>query len=1092
MANTPKAPEAPKHRQRPGGDRPAEAKIKVNLDGRLRIPVHAEEDAPQQSRPASSPTRLRTPGTPTSRLRQSTAVPGAPRAGVDELEDAYHAPSAAEREPVGTDELENHYALADAQEPVYDDSGIDATSPPGGEDRQKEKNVPSHDDLAKAERAAGANTAAAPTAIPDDEESWYNAAEKEAGKGWRRWMFNKRRAAAGGGVIGTIVALVAFFSFSAGPLQFVHIAKLMEQFHFISNEDQSNDRAFRLVRDYRYARMGKIENVRLGIVGNHYANKIETRFNEAGIESSYTKLFGFRDGLVIDPEKLPAGSDLADLKGKSQAEIKTYFKDNFNADVKFNVEGLKEGQFFVSTEGLGYRGNTALTRAAVTTAGISKKFSWISARIMGERAGVTWHPIKKIDNAILKSAEDKFLAWKKQQAKTVEKGNGETIHSKTQVDPNDRAATDAAELAQEATDENFTDGEETGKQVLAGDDSAVPKFTEKLSFKVTASTAALAGIACTVRGLGENIDALKQTQLILPLIRYGVEFMALGGQVMTGQGVDLQQLGFFSKYLSDTSTKTSAFDAQSIQSEMGHSPTGPAAPANLKAIGKGNPFSYFTTGAGGAILKPICSAPGQAVQLAISFFGGPISTIVGTGISAALGPTVMNAAAHWLSNDAADVFAKGANAGYNIDYGTRLAANAQATSEGGTVLSSKQSAELYNIENDFYARDFQSKSLATRLFDSSDPRSALGHLVDAGSTSFSSNLAKMGGGLFNFSHMFSSMAHIFSPRALAAPAPYDYGFPAIGFSAGDMSNPLVSNPYQNADQVVNSILPTHADYIKRAQKCFGVIIDPKTYDITSWQGGVPQYNKDGMESGDCTSSSSDWLQTRFYIFDTQTAESAACYQGDEQSCSDVGFNNGTTASSPPTQTGTTSGSGTVETGTNAELAKKILAFKSTGEYNCDSLGDCADLEKTAAGQSIKASSGGNVCQATSFDPRVLQLILYVIEVGKFKIGTSALCGDHHDDGPNGHSGGRAVDFSTVNGLAVNINSAEARTNALDLATFVHNISGTLAPRQLITAGYGNQFDQAFLSLEIPDSATFGGTGAKSTNADHRNHIHAGY
>lgn len=69
-------------------------------------------------------------------------------------------------------------------------------------------------------------------------------------------------------------------------------------------------------------------------------------------------------------------------------------------------------------------------------------------------------------------------------------------------------------------------------------------------------------------------------------------------------------------------------------------------------------------------------------------------------------------------------------------------------------------------------------------------------------------------------------------------------------------------------------------------------------------------------------------------------------------------------------------------------------------------------------------------------------------------------------------------------------AANAKPTTLKLAQFLNSISGELRPRQLITAGYGNKYDNDLLALEIPDSAFYGGKGGD--NADHRNHIHTGY
>lgn len=171
--------------------------------------------------------------------------------------------------------------------------------------------------------------------------------------------------------------------------------------------------------------------------------------------------------------------------------------------------------------------------------------------------------------------------------------------------------------------------------------------------------------------------------------------------------------------------------------------------------------------------------------------------------------------------------------------------------------------------------------------------------------------------------MFASVSKVFTSKAQAAPAPYDYGFPEYGFSVSEMNNSAVKNPYKNADDVVNTILPAHPEYISKVMDCFGVTIDPSSYDITSYGTNPidpmsPDPSKQNFYSdGDpnnCTDSSEEWTQVRFYIFDTQTMDSIACYLGDDndslaqQACSIVANNQSggspTSSSSVSQSTGT--------------------------------------------------------------------------------------------------------------------------------------------------------------------------------------------
>jgi hypothetical protein len=116
-----------------------------------------------------------------------------------------------------------------------------------------------------------------------------NNLSRQDKKDARRALFTKRKAALGGGIIGTLVSVFGFFFFQ-GPLQFVHIAQLMEQFHFSSQEDQSDDRFVKLARYIKYRSSGEVEKTRMGVLQNKVADRIETKMNATGIKSSYSSV----------------------------------------------------------------------------------------------------------------------------------------------------------------------------------------------------------------------------------------------------------------------------------------------------------------------------------------------------------------------------------------------------------------------------------------------------------------------------------------------------------------------------------------------------------------------------------------------------------------------------------------------------------------------------------------------------------------------------------------------------------------------------------------------------------------------------------
>jgi hypothetical protein len=167
-------------------------------------------------------------------------------------------------------------------------------------------------------------------------------------------------------------------------------------------------------------------------------------------------------------------------------------------------------------------------------------------------------------------------------------------------------------------------------------------------------------------------------------------------------------------------------------------------------------------------------------------------------------------------------------------------------------------------------------------------------------------------------------------------------------------------------------------------------------------------------------------------------------------------------------------------GEAAAMAKRLLELQGTGKYRADNPGDLVDIKATAEGAPVHSQHGGFV----RIDERVMRVLVHLIEQGH-TIGTSAICSDHHDDGPNGHAGGKAVDISSINGQAVASASSRALVLAVDQA--LHH-AGDLTPRQLITGGCGNVADAEIAGFTIPNAAFYGPT----TMAEHCNHIHVGY
>ena len=78
--------------------------------------------------------------------------------------------------------------------------------------------------------------------------------------------------------------------------------------------------------------------------------------------------------------------------------------------------------------------------------------------------------------------------------------------------------------------------------------------------------------------------------------------------------------------------------------------------------------------------------------------------------------------------------------------------------------------------------------------------------------------------------------------------------------------------------------------------------------------------------------------------------------------------------------------------------------------------------------------------------------------------------------------------SSIDGVAINVNSDECRNNVLAIDKLLHDYGAPITPRQLITGGYGNHRDLEISNLSLPASDSYYGS---TTMSEHCNHIHYG-
>lgn len=807
------------------------------------------------------------------------------------------------------------------------------------------------------------------------------AHENQVGKGYKKtsnikktfWVFSNRRAIFGGGAIGALIAALIFF-IGGGPLQFIHIAHLLEQWHFSSQQDQQDNRFTKEVRFIKYASSGEVEKTRLGYLGNKLADTFEAGLNKSGFQSSYSPKFGLFDGWVVDTE-----SKDSPFHGMNDQEATQAVKEATGLDVVDggNVRSNLKGKLVISAKGLGYFKTKALTTNLLTNAKYNKIPASVGARIMCKRASCTLHPLRQLTSSAKSAVED---WWGKRNAIDEE---GQTAAEAKGNSTQDPKAT-ANEKAGQDTGANSINDTSSQAQAAKQDPSKFAQFKQSTSAKLLGGGAAAIGVLCMVKGVNDHYGEVKQTQVILPLTRMGTEMMGVGNQLESGQDISSSELSKYSAQLNgkDSNGQYSSWSqANSIQAEEGHTPSGTVGKPDgtLSSIGQGAPFGFVNTAPLGSILGVACSTVGSiftaGASIALDFtgIGAAVGNLTGQAVGAIFSGQIIDQIAHWLAGSAVDVNAVGASFGNDFNYGAKLAANDQALSSGGRALSSQESTQLADFENSQVQQQFQKKSIAYKLFNPYDEKSVISKVIDNTSPNPGQDFAKMGSMFLNFGHIFAAIPRIFTANAHAAGLPYDYGFPTFGFSQAEMDDPTLENPYKNACYVfgcngvlddngntVNipgfitdangNVTPTGQSYIDKAKACFGINIAKDSqgqWDVTDSGDAPPNpYDSDHYDTSGCatgnglafspgnnsqisaepkiltaastTTTNPNWLRLRMLSTDTVVMNSMSCFAGDnsdsnvQEACSDVDSNSTSTSTSTQTDTTTSTAGSTID------------------------------------------------------------------------------------------------------------------------------------------------------------------------------------
>ncbi|MDZ7744473.1 MAG: D-alanyl-D-alanine carboxypeptidase family protein [Candidatus Saccharibacteria bacterium] len=680
----------------------------------------------------------------------------------------------------------------------------------------------------------------------------YKANAKKKRKFWTK------KKGVGAGIAGLAVfGGMGLFGIMSGPFGVMHFGQLLN-LNFLPGNSILTSRAGNLYKWSQWSDQPEMR--RLGAIGRQSMRGIDAKFERAG----YRKVVGSGGRLhaVIAPnnERIPVDPPGT---GKSAA------KQNWRRVVRrVNL---------VSTKRIGPVGSRFATRA------------------YGMNMGNILNPRRTLQD------------WQAKRTRVREARQA----NKTGTQPADvRTTADDADVDRAPGDPDPNEG--TGRQ----------NTTSRRNTARAIKTASGIALGCIAIELADPEGVAHKTNVILPLIRGAGRYLTIMGQLQSGN-VDHEELGIVYQELvadNEDGEPTSAFASAPMQHLAGRAPTGRDIPPEAHPVRSKNFFENIMGGVwssiegvqgpisagcqhisstvgqiiGGGIDIALCAVSGGATCVArgaiqTALIGGGMHVLVnilaGEQTAACFSETVEE-----LDEEDTEVAGNtpvgGDIVGACAGYGARIFANENMLNFGGTQLSDEEFAAVQRYSNELETERFQNQSLFARLFSPYEHKSLFSNvarntLVFASGNSghkFAHSLLTAPFGITqNLLQPFNSAVYAQDNRT------FDWGgYPAYGFSIDELDDERFDNPFENASIVADRL--DDSDVKDKIERCFALELQDD-YSLKRIDDEVRSvHSLDGCDDQDEV-----WKRIRFYILDTQIAETMNCYEGDHTSCRTIGF-----------------------------------------------------------------------------------------------------------------------------------------------------------------------------------------------------------
>jgi len=833
-------------------------------------------------------------------------------------------------------------------------------------------------------------------------------------------------AISGGGIFG--------FAVLSGPFKLIHFAEILKD-HFNSLESFTDDRASRFTTFRRYVRdNGTVQSTRLASTAGKFADRMDARMDrKSGIRPIYDHSSGLMVGFEITDEHKARnliesfeadGVEIRDSDGNATAG-----RLNDRSGTTNRVITLRDTPF---------RNRRSAIKGVMNGLDMNKIASSVGSRTLIRLSGVDFHPLRNLRRRGGEKLVDFYRRKRDQREERIKNGadgpNARRADAETDktVDPDTGEEIDTGTPNADADSAAKGANAELDNAVDAGKKGKLPDFSKKLLTRVGGGAAAVLGAICIVRDLGNQAEEAQFANTILPMTRMGFEFIAIAAQIkaFSFNTLNLEEINYYVGLLSDKINGTEHVGAASIQFEKGLPPAGQDIDPAVKpdsVSGKPLVFRLIDTIPAVEFACGLQELPGKIPILGSIINGASdfASSIVNGVLEATIGispESLFLSLVSWLAGEAVDVDAQGSALGNYANYGARLAANTEAQGFGGRALNTVETVELRTQQKQLAAEEKKDMPLFERYFSLGVSDSLASSFVGgvAGGSNIGASLLK------NPISLFNSLL----PRAHAAQtaSTYDYGFSKVGFSVDEAKNPLVEDPFANAEVVEDSFDDLNDKYGKCSPIKMTLEEDDTVVSVGSYADDdiVNQFNVDE----DCNDpNDEDLLRFRIYLADTMVAKSINCYEGDEASCTEIGFNGqgaGATGTSGPT--------GIVDVGDKGADTSNLTCPQS-------SLLSGESVERIGNGNSIKLCHfGSNIQVNASWAGNVSQMLGAMTNAGityggggfrtaadQIRLRTVNGCPDIYTSPPSScrvptarpgtsnHELGLAIDFSRANG-----------------------------------------------------------------------------